>query len=198
MNTIGTLKATGTSKTGPSWRWVWVDGGLALLQTFWNQRGGRRDPPLGAWRSRQAPTKGGPPRASTMGVVPHEGSYQAGPRVLGCWRILRGCPPKNPFPVWAFIKAIAKLIDLAVSISIIVFIYFLITRGQRVLVVITSIVTTTVVISCYSPLPVIAVTLISPNLRSTSTDILIMMWETTGLCQSTPPFLGTSKEGEPI
>ena len=73
--------------------------------------------------------------------------------------------------VWAFIKAIAELIELVVSIYIIVFIgtclFFIFTCGQRVLVVITSVAATTIVISHYLPLPIIAVTLISPNLRST-------------------------------
>jgi hypothetical protein len=41
--------------------------------------------------------------------------------------------------VWAFIKAIAELIDMVVSANFIVVIYFLITSGQWVLVIVKSI-----------------------------------------------------------
>ena len=89
----------------------------------------------------------------------------------GSWVVVASCgavqTKTNRKWVWAFIKAIAELIELVVSIYIIVFIYFLITRGQRVLVFITSVVATTIIISHYLPLPIIATTLISPNLRST-------------------------------
>ena len=166
-------KAPMTSKTCPSWSRVWVDRGLALLRILRNQRGSQQDPPLWAWRTRQASTKGGPPRASALGFVPHEGSYQAGPRVLGHWRILWGFPAKNQRKMGlGFHPGHCRAHWLGgeylyYCVYWYLFIYLFFTRGQRVLDVITSIVATTFIISRYIPLLIISVTLISPHLRST-------------------------------
>ena len=94
----------------------------------------------------------------------------------GSWVVGASCgavqPKTNRKWVWAFIKAIAKLIDLVVSIYIIVFIgtclfifFLLVARGSLLLS--HPLLLAPLLSHVTPPLLIIAVTLISPNLRST-------------------------------
>ncbi len=105
----------GYPKLGILSHWVGVDRGTALRRILWNKREGCQDP-LGAWCLQQAPTKGGRPEHLLwmlffMKVYPKQGP---GRSVISA--SASAVDPKTHRKwVWAFIEAIAKLVDLVVS-----------------------------------------------------------------------------------
>jgi hypothetical protein len=102
-------------KPGVSLHQARVDGGTALPRVLWNKHEDCRDP-VGACCSQQAPTTEGAPGASSLGVIFSEYVPQAGP---GCLVVSASASAVDPQIhhkwVWAFINAMANLVDVVVS-----------------------------------------------------------------------------------
>jgi hypothetical protein len=105
----------GLESTEARLRQVGVDVGTALPQVLWNKREGPQDP-LGACCLQQATTKGGAPGALAMDVIFMKMYPKQG---LGCSVVGASAGAINSKThrkwVWAFIKAIAELVDMVVS-----------------------------------------------------------------------------------